>query len=80
MAGRSATSRRKTLLSFFIRRKNLSTSRKRLWAGAMNDGKLRIPIRGVNAMTPELARVLKHELTLCVPSLAAVALRGSTRA
>jgi tetratricopeptide (TPR) repeat protein len=33
------------------------------WAGAMNDGKLRIPIRGVNAMTPELARVLKHELT-----------------
>jgi len=33
------------------------------WAGAMNDGKLRIPIRGVTAMNPELARVLKHELT-----------------
>jgi hypothetical protein len=29
----------------------------------MNNGKLRIPIRGVNAITPELARVLKHELT-----------------
>jgi tetratricopeptide (TPR) repeat protein len=33
------------------------------WAGAMNDGKLRVPVRGVTAMTPELARVLKHELT-----------------
>jgi hypothetical protein len=33
------------------------------WAGAMNDGKLRIPVRGVTAMIPELARVLKHELT-----------------
>jgi tetratricopeptide (TPR) repeat protein len=33
------------------------------WAGAMNDGKLRIPVRGVTAMNPELARVLKHELT-----------------
>jgi len=33
------------------------------WAGAINDGKLRIPIRGVAVMNPELARVLKHELT-----------------
>src|SRR5262249_39589144 len=33
------------------------------WAGALNDGKLRIPIGGINAMNPELARVLKHELT-----------------
>ena len=33
------------------------------WAGAINDGKLRIPIRGVTVMTPDLARVLKHELT-----------------
>jgi len=33
------------------------------WAGAINDGKLRIPIRGVTVMNPELARVLKHELT-----------------
>jgi tetratricopeptide (TPR) repeat protein len=32
------------------------------WTGAVNDGKLRIPIRGVNSITPELARVLKHEL------------------
>ncbi len=32
------------------------------WTGAMNDGKLRIPIEGVRTMTPELSRVLKHEL------------------
>lgn len=29
---------------------------------ALNDGKLRIPINGLNSVTPELARVLKHEL------------------
>src|SRR5579862_1878420 len=32
------------------------------WSGAINDGKLRIPIQGVTSVTPELARVLKHEL------------------
>lgn len=32
------------------------------WTGAINDGKLRIPVSGLTEMTPELARVLKHEL------------------
>src|SRR5579864_6694585 len=32
------------------------------WTGAMNDGKLRIPISGLSSMTSELAHVLKHEL------------------
>lgn len=32
------------------------------WSGALYDGKLRIPVNGVSAVTPELARVLKHEL------------------
>lgn len=32
------------------------------WSGALNDGKLRIPISGLSSMTSELARVLKHEL------------------
>jgi len=32
------------------------------WTGAINDGKLRIPIEGVSSVTPELSRVLKHEL------------------
>jgi hypothetical protein len=33
------------------------------WAGALNDGKLRIPVRGLTTTTPELEHVLKHELT-----------------
>ena len=32
------------------------------WTSAINDGKLRIPVEGVSTVTPELARVLKHEL------------------
>jgi Flp pilus assembly protein TadD len=32
------------------------------WSGAVNDGKLRIPVSGVSSMTSDLARVLKHEL------------------
>jgi tetratricopeptide (TPR) repeat protein len=32
------------------------------WSGAINDGKLRIPVHGLSSVTPELARVLKHEL------------------
>jgi len=33
------------------------------WTGAVNDGKLRIPLQGLDSVTPELARILKHELT-----------------
>ncbi len=33
------------------------------WAGAVNDGKLRIPVQGLSSVTPEFRRVLKHELT-----------------
>ncbi len=33
------------------------------WSAALNDGKIRIPISGVKSVTPELARVLRHELT-----------------
>ena len=32
------------------------------WSGAVFDGKLRIPVNGLSSVTPELARVLKHEL------------------
>jgi len=32
------------------------------WTGAVNDGKLRIPVQGMSSVTPDLARVLKHEL------------------
>jgi len=33
------------------------------WTSALYDGKLRLPISGLDSVTPELARVLKHELT-----------------
>jgi len=33
------------------------------WVGALNDGKIRVPVSGLTQMTPEVARVLKHELT-----------------
>lgn len=33
------------------------------WAGGLNDGKLRIPVKNVSAITGEFERVLKHELT-----------------
>lgn len=33
------------------------------WMGALNDGELRIPLKGLDSVTPQLARVLKHELT-----------------
>jgi len=33
------------------------------WSAALNDGKIRIPVSGMSAITPELARVLRHELT-----------------
>jgi tetratricopeptide (TPR) repeat protein len=33
------------------------------WVGALNDGRIRVPVQGLTFMTPELSRVLKHELT-----------------
>jgi tetratricopeptide (TPR) repeat protein len=32
------------------------------WVGALNDGQIRIPLRGMNSVTPDLARILRHEL------------------
>ncbi len=33
------------------------------WVGALNDGRIRVPVQGLTTVTPELARVFKHELT-----------------
>jgi hypothetical protein len=32
------------------------------WAGAVNDGKIRVPVQGLTTVTPELNQVLKHEM------------------
>ena len=33
------------------------------WVGALNDGRIRVPVEGLSNVSPELSRVLKHELT-----------------
>ena len=33
------------------------------WVSALNDGRIRVPVQGLTGMTPDLSRVLKHELT-----------------
>jgi hypothetical protein len=33
------------------------------WVGAINDGRIRVPVQGLDSVTDELARVLRHELT-----------------
>lgn len=33
------------------------------WAGAVNDGKIRVPVQGLSSLTSDLAQILKHELT-----------------
>jgi tetratricopeptide (TPR) repeat protein len=33
------------------------------WVGALNDGRIRVPVQGLTNVDPELSRVLKHELT-----------------
>jgi tetratricopeptide (TPR) repeat protein len=50
------------LVTLYTEQAFFDVTRAPSWSGAINDGKLRIPVSGLNAMTPELARVLKHEL------------------
>ena len=33
------------------------------WAGALNDGRIRVPVQGLTAVDQDLSRSLKHELT-----------------
>jgi tetratricopeptide (TPR) repeat protein len=50
------------LVTLYTEQAFFDVTRAPSWSGALNDGKLRIPINGLTSMTPELARVLKHEL------------------
>jgi tetratricopeptide (TPR) repeat protein len=51
------------LVTLYTEQAFFDVTRAPSWSGAINDGKLRIPVSGLTSMTPELARVLKHELT-----------------
>jgi tetratricopeptide (TPR) repeat protein len=33
------------------------------WVGALNDGRIRVPVQGLTGVNQELSRILKHELT-----------------
>ncbi len=50
------------LVTLYTEQTFFDVTRAPSWSGALNDGKLRIPINGLTSVTPELARVLKHEL------------------
>jgi hypothetical protein len=50
------------LVTLYTEQAFFDVTRAPSWSGAINDGKLRIPISGLTSMTPELARVLRHEL------------------
>jgi tetratricopeptide (TPR) repeat protein len=50
------------LVTLYTEQAFFDVTRAPSWSGAINDGKLRIPISGLSSVTPELARVLKHEL------------------
>jgi len=50
------------LVTLYTEQAFFDVTRAPTWAGAINDGKLRIPVSGLSSMTPELAHVLKHEL------------------
>jgi tetratricopeptide (TPR) repeat protein len=39
------------------------TTRAPAWVGALNDGRIRVPIQGLTSVTDELSQVLVHELT-----------------
>jgi tetratricopeptide (TPR) repeat protein len=51
------------VVTLYTQQAFLDVTRAPSWSGALNDGKLRIPISGVQSVTPDLARILKHELT-----------------
>ncbi len=50
------------LVTLYTEQTFFDVTRAPSWTGAINDGKLRIPISGLTSLTPELAHVLKHEL------------------
>lgn len=50
------------LVTLYTEQAFFDVTRAPTWSGAINDGKLRIPVSGLSSMTPELAHVLKHEL------------------
>lgn len=49
-------------VSLYTEQQFFDVTRAAAWVGAVNDGKLRLPIHGVDVVDTTLARVMKHEL------------------
>jgi tetratricopeptide (TPR) repeat protein len=47
----------------YTRQAFMDITRAPAWVGALNDGRIRVPVQGVGELTPDLSRILKHELT-----------------
>jgi tetratricopeptide (TPR) repeat protein len=54
---------RNVFVSLYTDQEFFDVTRAPAWSAALNDGKIRVPVSGVRSMTPELATVLRHELT-----------------
>jgi len=50
-------------VSLYTERQFFDVTRATQWVGALNDGKIRLPINGVTVVDTTFARILKHELT-----------------
>jgi len=50
-------------VSLYTDREFFDVTQAPAWTAALNDGKIRVPISGLTAMSPALNRVLRHELT-----------------
>ncbi|HUS19515.1 MAG TPA: hypothetical protein VMZ25_07680 [Terriglobales bacterium] len=50
-------------VSLYTDKQFFDVTRAAAWVGALNDGKLRLPINGITVVDSNLSRVLKHELT-----------------
>lgn len=56
------TPRQNIVVSLYTEQGFFDVTHAAAWSAAENDGKLRIPISGLDSVTPELSRILKHEL------------------
>ncbi|MGH9555942.1 MAG: peptidase MA family metallohydrolase [Terriglobales bacterium] len=54
--------REAVVVTLYTRQSFFDVTQAPAWSGAINDGRLRIPVEGLESMTPELSRVLMHEL------------------
>jgi hypothetical protein len=51
------------VVSLYTNQEFFDVTQAAAWTAALNDGKIRIPVSGMDSVTPALAHVLRHELT-----------------